>query len=302
MPSGIPARGWRDILLRVKAEMADDQVSFLSAGVAFYLFLALVPLLTLLVSLYSLTTAPWEVSSQVESLRGIVPAGVLDVIRTELERLSSSDEAAAGWGVLVGVAGALWASSKGTEAVITGLNVVYDEREERGWIKRKLVTLAITGGAALLVILAGVVVVGTPALIEGVGLGWLGPVVRWPLVVLMVMIGASLLYRWAPARRSAKWSWLSWGAALCGIVWGAASAGLVLYLENFGDYGKTYGSLGVVVLLLTWFYLGAFAVLLGGELNAEMEHQTERDTTKGKPKPMGERGAYVADTVGEIPD
>jgi membrane protein len=197
----------------------------------------------------------------------------------------------------------LWSAGKGTGAVITALNIAYDQEETRGFVRRKGLELLFTLGGIVFALLALGAVVALPLVLGKVGLGeeaallvrWL----RWPALAVLVMIGLAVLYHYGPSREKPRWRWVSWGAVIAAALWLLGSAGFSLYVSHLGKYGQTYGSLGAIVILLTWFYLSAYVVILGAELNAELERQTRKDTTEGAPRPMGERGAYAADTVGE---
>jgi membrane protein len=211
----------------------------------------------------------------------------------------------AGWGAVVGVLLSLWGGSKAMKALIEGLNVMYGEEERRNFLKLNLSALLLTLVMAVGVIVAVGLVAVLPAAIGVLGLGksteLLVSALRWPLLLVFFLIGLSVLYRFAPNRDDAQWKWVSWGALAATALWLAVSGLFSLYVTYFGSYNKTYGSLGGVVILLMWFYLSAYAVLLGAELNAEMERQTAEDTTKGAPQPMGRRGAHAADTLGKSP-
>jgi membrane protein len=186
--------------------------------------------------------------------------------------------------------------------MMTALNVAYEEEEKRGFVRFLLVSIGLTFCAILFGVVTLALVAILPAIIDLLPLGESGKtissIVRWPVLVIIVMIGLAALYRFAPSRDEPRWSWVSWGAVVATVLWIAASALFSLYVGRFGSYDKTYGSLGAIVVMLMWLYITAYIVLAGAELNAEMEHQTARDTTSGAPRPMGERGAEVADTVG----
>jgi membrane protein len=212
-------------------------------------------------------------------------------------------------GLSIGAAGgillALYGASKGMKALMEGLNIIYDEQEERGFIKLNLIALGLT----LVVIVAMIVAIGAiiivPLLLNFVGLGPVAEtligLLRWPILFVVALVVLAIIYRYGPSRAQPRWRWVSWGAAVATFIWLLGSIAFSIYVQNFGSYNETYGSIGAVVILLMWFWLSAFSVLLGAELNAEMEHQTERDSTTGPPQPRGRRGAYVADQVGEVP-
>ena len=197
---------------------------------------------------------------------------------------------------------ALWSANSGVKSLFDALNIVYNETEKRGLITLNLVSLAFTLGAILLIILALVAIAVVPVVLNFVGLGPIAgkliSILRWPLLLVAVALAIALVYRHGPSRRKAKWRWITWGSAFASIAWLAVSILFSWYVSNFGSYDKTYGSLGAAVGFMTWIWLSMIVVLIGAELDSEMEHQTAEDTTEGRPKPLGARDATVADTVG----
>jgi membrane protein len=304
-PGQLPAAGWRDILWRVKAEMAQDNLSLVAAGVAFYALLALFPAIAAVVSIYGLVADPQTVEQQLQSVSHILPQEARSIVEEQLKRVTASGSTALGLGAIVSLLLAIWSANKGTQSLITALNIVYDEDEKRGFIWLNLISLALTIGMFLFLIVCLAAIAALPALIGNLGLPevvrqlavWL----RWPVLGVAFVAALAVLYRFAPSRDEPRWRWVSWGAVVATVLWLIASGLFSWYVSNFGNYNETYGSLGAVAVLMMWFWLSALIVLLGAELNAEMEHQTERDTTRGGEKPVGRRGAYVADTVGEKP-
>jgi len=304
-PSQLPAAGWRDVLWRVKGEMAEDNLSLVAAGVAFYALLALFPAVAAVVSIYGMIADPQTVEQQLAAVSHILPQEAQSIVGDQLKRVSGSGSTALGFGAIASLLLTLWSANKGTQALITALNIVYDEEEKRGVVRLYLISLALTVGMILFLILCLAAIAAVPALIGSLGLPqviqqlalWL----RWPILGVAFMVALAVLYRYAPSRDEPRWGWVSWGAVLATVLWLVASGLFSWYVSNFGSYNETYGSLGAVAILLMWFWLSALIVLLGAELNAEMEHQTERDTTEGPRQPRGARGAYVADTVGERP-
>ncbi|MEZ5232816.1 MAG: YihY/virulence factor BrkB family protein [Acidimicrobiales bacterium] len=304
-PTDIPARGWLDIARRVKREIGDDHVSLAAAGVAFFGFLASVPALATVVSIYGLFTDPAEVEQRVESLFGALPQEAQSLLQDQLANVVEQNSGALTGGAIIGVALSLWSASSAMGHLIEAINVAYDEDEERSWFARKGQALLFTIGAVL-----GVVAVGV-----GIGLlSWaaaqadLGGVAGWavrllwvPLVMAGFVAALAVLYRHGPDREHARWRWVSWGSVIAVVVWAVASVGFQIYVTNFGSYNETYGSLAAVVILLFWLYLTSFVILAGAQLNAEIEHQTARDSTTGPPRPLGARGAEVADSVGSAP-
>ncbi len=304
-PSDIPSRGWRDIAWRIKDQLDRDNVSVVAAGVAFYTLLAIVPALAAVVSIYGLVADPADVQAQLEAVAHLLPEEAQSLISEQVKRIAASSGGALGLGAVVGLLLTLWSASKGMKTLITALNIVYDEQEQRGFIKLNLIALGLTLGAVVFLVVTLALIVALPAVLDSLGLGetlrglvaWL----RWPPLLIGVIVALALIYRYGPSRDPARWRWVNWGATVATVLWLAGSVAFSLYVRNFGSYNETYGSLGAVVILLMWFYLTAYVVLLGAEINAEMEHQTARDTTRGPAQPKGQRGAYVADTVGEQP-
>lgn len=304
-PGEIPKAGWRDILLRTRNEMSDDHVSMVAAGVAFYGLLAVFPAIAAIISIWGLMFDPQQIQQQVAQLSGAMPEDAAAIIREQAEKVAGNAGAGVGLALIGGILLTLYSASKGMKALIEGLNISYDEEEKRGFLKLNLVAFALTLGLLVTMLVSMGLIVVLPALLGGLGLGstaqtlvnWL----RWPLLALVAIVGLAVIYRFAPSRDRPRWTWVSWGAVLATLLWIIGSIAFSIYVSHFGSYNETYGSIGAVVVLLMWFWLSAFIVLMGAELNAEMEHQTRRDTTQGEPDPMGERGAEVADTLGERP-
>ena len=304
-PRQMPAAGWRDVLWRTKNEMSRDNLSLVAAGVAFYALLAIFPAIAATVSIYGLVADPQTVEQQLAATSQVLPEQARSIIEEQLKRVTSGASAALSLGAIFSLLLALWSANKGTQSLITALNIVYDEEEKRGFVRLTLISLALTLGIILFVLVCIVAIAVMPALLGNLGLpesvrqlaSWL----RWPLLGLAFVIGLAVFYRFAPSRDEPRWRWVNWGAVLATVLWLIGSVLFSWYVSNFGSYNETYGSIGAVVVLMMWFWVSALIVLLGAELNAEMEHQTERDTTRGDDQPMGMRGAYVADTVGERP-
>jgi membrane protein len=304
-PSELPAAGWRDILWRVWAEMTEDNLSLVAAGVAFYGLLAIFPGIAAAVSIYGLIVDPQTVGEQMSDMGQVLPQESRGIIEEQLTRVTSTGSTALGLGAILGLLLALWSANKGTQALMTALNIVYDEQEKRSFVWLNVISLALTLGIILFMIICLAAIAALPALIGSLGLPevvqqlvtWL----RWPILGIAFVIALAVLYRYGSSRHEPRWRWVSWGAVLATIVWLMGCSLFSWYVSNFGSYNETYGSLGAVAVLMMWLWLSALIVLLGAELNAEMEHQTERDTTHGPDKPIGKRGAYVADTIGEQP-
>lgn len=276
-PTDIPAAGWKDIARRVKNEFGDDHVTLTGAGVAFFFFLALVPLLAAGVSIYGLVADPSDVATLVDRLGPSVPGAVADLLRQQLETVASSAGGALGLGVAIGIVAALWSASSGFGHLVEGLNIAYDEEESRGFVKTKLLSLALTLGFLVLVALvAGVITVAA-----GVATGpakIVALIVGWAIVAVMFALFLALLYRYGPNRAEPKWVWVSPGSIFAVAMWTVMTVGFGIYVSQFGSYNETYGSLGAIVVTLTWMYLTAVIVIIGAEITTEIERQTLPDS------------------------
>ena len=301
-PEQIPNRGWKDIAVRVWREISRHRILAVAAGVTFYALLAIFPFIAAMMAIYSLFADPSTIGSHLESLSYALPASAISVIGDQVGRIAAQGRTTLGVATIVSLAVALWSANAGMKAIFDALNIVYQEEEKRGFFKLNAVSLGFTISAVVLAIVAIAAVVAMPPLISFLGLpqniqewmNWL----RWPLLLLVVALAASVIYRYGPSRKEAQWRWLSWGAALFAIGWLVASILFSWYTANFGTYNETYGSLGAAVGFMTWMWITNIALLLGAQINAETEHQTVRDTTKGGQQPLGARGAVMADTVG----
>jgi membrane protein len=300
-PRELGRHGWRDVTKRVRAEINDDNLGVLAAGVAFYAFLALVPTLGAVVSLYGLVASAADVEHHVALLGAALPEEARTIISTELHRLASDSGTALGWRTGLSLAVAFWIAGNGVKSLMAALNVAYDERERRKTLRLQALALALTIGAVVAVVVSLALIAVVPPLLDRFGLGAAIQLLRWPVLALWMLAGLAVVYRYGPSRDKPQWKWVTPGSLLATALLLVVSAGFSLYVTRFGNYDKTYGSLGAVAVLLVWLYLGAYVILVGAEINAESEHQTARDTTAGAPEPMGQRGAYVADTVGETP-
>ena len=300
-PSEFPGAAWKDILWRVWSEVNADRVTLIAGGVTFYLLLALFPALAAFVSLYGFVADPKTIADHISYLGGLLPAAGLDIIEAQLDSLLAEGDQALGIGFLVGLALALWSANNGIKALFDAMNIAYEETEKRSFVMLNLFSAAFTLGALLIGICLLLAVGAVPALLALVHLErWTETLIaigRWPLLIAAIWLGISLIYLYGPSRTHAKWRWLNWGAGIATVVWIAASAAFSFYLQNFADYNATYGSLGAVIGLMMWTWISVIVLIVGAEINAEMERQTARDSTVGPPKPLGERGAVVADTV-----
>lgn len=301
-PTDIPARGWNDIVRRTFQQLSEDNLSIVAAGVAFYAFTATVPALAAMIATYALIADPATVTGHIESFAGVLPDQTRPLLHDQLTRLSSNDNAA-GWGAVIGIGIALFGAMKAMTALITGLNIAYDESERRGFVKLNLTAFLLTLAGILGVLIVISLLAVVPAVLGIFGSGetakTIFEVLRWPLLAGLFVVALSIVYRHAPCRDEPQWRWVSWGAAAATLLWLVGSGLFAWYASGFGNYEGTYGSLGAIIVFLTWLFLTAYVILLGAELDAEMERQTVKDTTAGPEKPMGERGAYSADTLGE---
>jgi membrane protein len=301
-PSQIPARGWNDVLLRIWHNIGDDRIMLVAAGVTFYSLLAIFPAIAALVALYGLFADPSRIAANVDSLSGVLPGGALDVVRQEMNRVAASGQTKLGVAFVVGFAVSLWSANAGIKSIFDALNLVYNEKEKRGLIRLNLLSLIFTIAVILFALVAIAAIAALPAVLSAIELGGatglIVQIVRWPALLIVIAFGLALLYRYGPSRSRPQWRWITWGSGFAAVAWVAVSLLFSWYAANFGNYDKTYGSLGAIVVFMFWIWLSVAVVLIGGELDAEMEHQTARDTTAGGGKPLGARGARMADTVG----
>jgi membrane protein len=299
-PWEIPKRGWKDVLLRVKDEIDRDNLSIVAAGVAFYALFAIFPAITAFVTLYGLFTDAAELERQLVPLRDLVPGDAFGILEQQMRAVISQATGSLSLGLLLSLTLAIWSSTKGTKSIFTALNIAYEERERRGFVSLNLWALGFTFGGIVFLIVALLVVAAVPATLAIIGsTGGILEIAllafRWVVMAVLMMLALAVLYRYGPSRATARLQWVSPGAVAATVLWLVGSVAFSLYVRNFGSYDKTFGSLGAVVILLMWFYISAYVVCLGAELNAELERQTRRDSTTGPEKPIGTRGAYVAD-------
>jgi membrane protein len=302
-PQEIPAKGWKDIAKRTRKEVKADQVPLLAAGVAFYVLLALFPAIIAGVSIYGLVADPQTVRDQINQLAQTLSPETAKLIGQQVQQVTSSAGGALGLATVIGILTALWSASSGMKALITGVNLAYDETEGRKFVKLRGLSILLTLGAMVLLGVALALIVGFPAVPDSwpTVLQWTAAIVRFVLLAVLLLAGLAALYRYAPDRDKPKWGWASPGSVVATVLWVLASVGFSVYVNAFGNYNKTYGALAGVIILMFWLFLTAFVVLVGAELNAEMELQTAKDTTAGPEKPLGERDAHAADHVAEAP-
>ncbi|PVA08195.1 YihY/virulence factor BrkB family protein [Thalassorhabdomicrobium marinisediminis] len=302
-PTEIPPKGWKDVAFRLKDEIAADHVGLIAAGVAFYGLLALFPAITAMLAIGGLLIEPNQIIEQISTMKGLVPDEVMTIIVDQATAVAGSREGGLGLAAVLGLLIAIYSASKGMKSLIEGMNVAYDEDESRGFIKLTFITLGLTLFLifGLLVGLGATLVV--PAVLSLLNAGWLaeliGTITVWAGLILLTLFGLAVLYRYAPSRDKPEFKWVSPGALAACFLWIVGSAGFAFYVGNFGSYNESFGSLAGIVVLLMWFWISAFIILLGAELNAELEAQTTYDTTVGPTQPMGERDAEKADNLGE---
>jgi membrane protein len=301
-PLQIPWRGWTDITVRTYQETQEDRLLALAAGIVFYSLVALFPAIAAGVSFYALFADSGTIAKHLSLASGIVPAEALDLLRDEVTRIASKSDGKLTFGFLLGFGVALWSANAGMKAIFDGLNIIYDEQEKRGFVRLNLISLFFTVCAISAVLLAIGAVVVFPLFLAAFGLSSIDqPLIgflRWPVMFVLIIVGVSVLYRYGPSRRLAKWRWISVGSVFSASACLAVSSLFSWYLGNFTNYNATYGALGAVVGLMMWMWLSTIVVLVGAELNSEIEHQTARDSTVGPEKLLGVRGAVMADTVG----
>ena len=302
-PTQIPASGWKDILLRVKDEIASDHVGLVAAGIAFYSLLAIFPGIGAIMAIAGLVAEPDVVSGQIETLGAILPEQAAEIIISQATEVAGSQEGGLGLAAVVGILLSLWSASAAMSSTMEGLNVAYDETESRGFFHRTAMRLILTLGVIAGFFVTVVVIIVLPVMLELLPIGSLAEtaatLLRWPLVAAIAVGGLAILYRYGPSRDNAEWKWATPGAGVAVVLWLVASVAFAVYVRNFGSYQESFGTLGGVIVLLTWLWISAYIVLLGAELDAEIESQTRHDTTVGKAMPMGRRGAEAADDLGE---
>jgi membrane protein len=300
-PSEIPAAGWKDVLMRVFHEVSKDRILLVAAGVTFYVILAIFPALAAFVSIYGLFADPATISGHLGLLSNLLPGGALDIITEQVNRLVSQGRSELGLKLAFGLAISLWSANAGMKALFDALNVAYQEEEKRGFIKLNALSLLFTLGALVAGLVTLFTIIVIPVALEVLGLGagieTAVSLVRWPIIAALVLLALALLYRYGPSRDTAKWRWVTWGSAVAAALWLVFSVAFSFYVSRFGNYDATYGSLGAAIGFMTWIWLSTAVVLVGAELNAELEHQTARDTTTGPEKPLGTRQAVMADSV-----
>ena len=301
-PGQMPLAAWKDIAARTYKRTWDDNVGLVAAGVAFYGFFALLSLLGLVVLTYGWFADPHQVIRHVRALTDILPDSVAVLIGDQLMTAVQSSESAKGFGILLAALVAIYGGTNGSAAILTALNIGYEEKEKRSLphfyllaVGMTIVALALAmaavGATAAVAFLQDLLPRASDAAIIA------GKVAGYVLLTMVAAAIAATLYRFGPSREQARWKWITPGSMLAAVSWLLLTSLFGVYVTRLTDYDATYGSLGAVVALLTWMYLSAYAFCFGAELNSEIEHQTAKDSTTGRPEPLGERGAWAADNV-----
>ena len=301
-PEQIPVRGWQDIVWRVIWSISADRILSTSGGVAFFALVAIFPGIAAIVSLYGLFADASTVGDHLTLLAGILPGGVLTLIADQITLIVRQENDTLGAAFALGLLVAFVSANSGVAALFDALNVVYDESEKRSLVRFYATTLLFTLAGVVFVVLAISAVVVLPLVLNFIGSATtterLVSILRWPILLVTVVVSLGFIYRYGPSRRDARWRWVTWGSIVAALLWIGTSMLFSWYVATFDSYNRIYGSLGAGVGFMIWLWISAVIVLLGGELNAEMEHQTAHDTTQGAPRPLGSRGAVMADHVG----
>ncbi|KRB46786.1 hypothetical protein ASE02_19890 [Phenylobacterium sp. Root700] len=300
-PHRIPPIGWKDILWRTYQEIGRDRLPAVAGGVTFYTLLALFPAIGVFVSLYGIFADVGAVQKQLAEMATVFPEEVVGIVGDQMMRLASRPQATLSVAFLISLLLSVWSANAGMKALFDGLNIAYDEAEKRHFVRRTALTYGFTFGALVFLVVMSAILVATPLVFERLGLHELASIwipLRWLVLLLMAAAAFSMIYRLAPCRARARWRWVSVGGVMAACFWLGGSLGFSWYVNNVAHFDVTYGSLGAVIGFMMWIWFSVMVVLLGAELNAEIEHQTALDTTIGPAAPMGERGAAMADTVG----
>jgi membrane protein len=300
-PWAIPPLGWKDILWRTWRHAGRHRLGAVAGGVTFYLLLATFPALAAFVSVYGLFMDIHGVEQQLEQMSRVFPREVVDLIGQEMLRLASQKQetlsaALAGYALV-----SAWSANAGMKALFDGLNIAYGEVEKRPYLRRTVITYAATLSALVFLIAVTLLTVAAPVFLHSVGLHelriWFAPI-RWLILYLLAAGGFALIYRLGPSRKPPRWRWVAFGGAIAALTWMVGSLAFSTYLASSTRFGATYGSLAAMIGFMLWVWFTVMVILWGAELNAAIEHQTSQDTTIGAERPIGARGALVADTVG----
>ncbi len=286
-------------------DIGEKNVALIAAGVAFYAMLSLFPALAALVAILGLISNPTVVVAQLEDMRGLMPPDVYDIIHNQVVGLVTTSTGTLGWAGTVSLLAALWSARAGVGAMMIGLNSVYNERN-RNAAMHYVRALVLTFGLVMVGIIALITVVIAPIVLSFIPLGVFGyfvaDVIRWSIAIVVLLAGVGVLYRFGPNRRAARIGWITFGAVFAVMAWAVLSIGFSYYVANFGNYNQVYGSIGAVIAMLVWLWISSFLVLMGASWNAQVELRTAPDSTIGRDRPAGKRGAYVADNLVAIKD
>jgi membrane protein len=276
-------RAWLEILRLLYSAIGQHRVVSISAGVAFFVLLAIFPAIASLVSVYGIFADPAAIRTHLSELSSLLPDGAIQIIGDELGRVASGGKSTLGATFLFTLGLSLWSANAGMKALFDALNIVYDVEERRGLIELNAVSLAFTAGALLILLLALGAIVVLPAVMNYLGLESVGGTIimltRWPALCMVVVLALAFIYRFAPDREQAQWHWITWGSALAALAWIAASVLFSWYAASFGSYNKTYGSLGAAVGFMTWIWISNMVILGGAEIDAVLE-RLDRGTAK----------------------
>ncbi|MBJ7578296.1 YihY/virulence factor BrkB family protein [Devosia sp. MC532] len=303
-PWHIPLSGWKEIIFRVVSDFLDNRILLTAAGVTFFVLLSLVPTLSAVVTLYGLFNDSNSVLNHIQLLSGFMPPSALDLLNDQLTRLISASNDSLGWTFLLSLVIALWSASAGVKALFEAMNVAYKEKERRSFIAVNALGLFFTFAGAIVTVVVLTVVLVMPAVLQffpAFGLDWAVRLGSYTVMLATLAFMVSAFYRWGPSRRQAKWRWIMPGVLISLVLLAATSVGFSWYVTNFPQHNAASGSLGAVIGLMTWIWLSSTIVIVGAVLNASIELQTGRDSTLGPARPLGSRGAYVADTIAGAP-
>jgi len=300
-PHHIPAKGWKDIAWRTYQEIGRDRLAAVAGGVTFYTLLALFPAIGVFVSLYGIFADLGAVRQQLAEMATVFPREVISIVGDQMVRLATRPPASLSLAFVISLLFSVWSANAGMKALFDGLNIAYDEQETRSLVRRTLLTYSFTVAALVCLVVMTAILVAAPLGLERLGLHALASVwvpLRWLVLLSVAATAFSFIYRYAPCRARARWSWVSLGGGVAACLWLGGSLGFSWYLNNVAHFDVTYGSLGAAIGFMMWIWFSVMVVLIGAELNAEIEHQTALDSTTGPEQPMGARGAAMADTVG----
>jgi membrane protein len=276
-PGGGAIQACWTILTCTWRRIREDNLSALAAGAAFYMLLSIFPTLTAVVSLYGLIGDPSMAGQQIVAMQGLLPTEAVTLIATWLKAFGENPPSRFGIGLIISSLIAFWSAWSATGMLMTAVNICYGAKENRNFVWFNLRAVALTAGLTLFGVAALALLAVLPAAFSLLALppAWGNAIalVRWPLLTAIVVTALAIIYHYAPDRVQPKWQWVSWGAVAATALWLLASAGFTIYVSKIGNYDKTYGSVGAVIILLLWFYLSAYVTLIGAELNAEIDRQ-----------------------------